>query len=159
MERKRLLSHQSRHYRVQRGAARELRVASRRHSHPGLLRGKTWKRRPELSAGGRGPRGGCARGVVGSAASSSSPAAYGARSAPAPAQGPRLRGAVMGRRANLPPATNVTFQEKPVPLGKFNFSPLKPHSSKGSINSKGELSLTPQFLSKKLAWGEQRSSS
>lgn len=83
---------------------------------------------------------------MGSAASSSSPAAYGARSAPAPAQGPRLRWAVMGRRANLPPATNVTFQEKPVPLGKFNFSPLKPHSSKGSTNSKGELSLTPQFL-------------
>lgn len=145
MERESLSSHQSSHYRVGRGAARELRVGSR-DSQPGRLMGKIWKRRGELRAGGRGPRGGCARGVVGSVASCSSPAAYGARSAPAPAQGPRLRRAVKGRRANLLPATNVTFQEKPVPLGKFNFSPLKPDSFKSGTNSEGELSLTPQFL-------------
>lgn len=66
--------------RAWRGAARELRVGSR-DSQPGLLMGKIWKRRGELRAGGRGPRGGCARGGVGSAASCSSPAAHGARSA------------------------------------------------------------------------------
>lgn len=129
-----------------------------RDSRPGLLRGKLGNVAASSVLEAEALEVG-ARCVVRSAAWSSSPAAYGADSAPAPAQGARLRLAVIGRRANLPPATNVTFQEKPVPLGKFNFSPMKPDSLQGSTNSKGELSLTPQFLSKKLVWGEQRRSS
>lgn len=65
---------------------------------------------------------------------------------PHPSAGPRLRSAVIGRRASLLPATNVTFQEKTVPLGKFNVF----HFFKGSTNGKGELDVTPWFLSKKL---------
>lgn len=66
---------------------------------------------------------------------------------PYPSAGPRLRSAVIGRRANLLPATNVTFQEKTVPLGKFNVF----HFFKGSTNGKGELDVN-SLVSVKETW-------
>lgn len=84
------------------------------------------------------------------------PAAHGARPAAAPAQGPALPGCHRPK-CQSPSCHECPIQAKPVPLGKFNFfSSPKPDSFKGNTNSKGELDLTPQFLSKKLVWGEQR---
>lgn len=53
---------------------------------------------------------------------------------------------------------HIPRKKTTVHLGKFTFSPLKPDSFKGSINSKGELDATARFLSNKLARGEQRRS-
>lgn len=53
---------------------------------------------------------------------------------PYPSAGPQLRSITIGRRAILPPATNVTFQEKTALLVKFNFF----HYFKDSANSKQE---------------------
>lgn len=53
---------------------------------------------------------------------------------PYPSAGPQLRSVTISRHAILPPATNVTFQEKTALLVKFNFF----HYFKDSANSKQE---------------------